>query len=188
MNWNNELEQINVRDATRFITTGNPKIVFYFEDHNRNSSMSVNLGLPIKGQGEIVDGKRAWAPGNGLLEQTVELVMWTPVVGRRCCRRPTVPLWVLTGWHTLSHTSLHAMASPLTSVRVSALASVALLLLSAVAVDSSQGDKEPVYRECVKQCVRTNCTGARLRGFQSAQPQYMALTGEKLLLFAGWLT
>ncbi|XP_071389891.1 post-GPI attachment to proteins factor 3 isoform X3 [Centroberyx affinis] len=72
------------------------------------------------------------------------------------------------------------MASPLspcTSVRLSALASVALLLLSATTVQSSQGDKEPVYRDCVKQCVRTNCTGARLRGFQSTQPPYMALTG-----------
>uniref|UniRef100_A0A3B1IN82 Post-GPI attachment to proteins factor 3 n=1 Tax=Astyanax mexicanus TaxID=7994 RepID=A0A3B1IN82_ASTMX len=39
------------------------------------------------------------------------------------------------------------------------------------------GDKEPVYRDCVKQCSRTNCTGARLRGFQSTQPPYMALTG-----------
>uniref|UniRef100_A0A3Q2QHB1 Post-GPI attachment to proteins factor 3 n=1 Tax=Fundulus heteroclitus TaxID=8078 RepID=A0A3Q2QHB1_FUNHE len=43
---------------------------------------------------------------------------------------------------------------------------------------SSQGDKEPVYRDCVKLCIRTNCTGARLQGFESSQPQYMALTGE----------
>lgn len=57
-----------------------------------------------------------------------------------------------------------------------ALSSVVLLLLPA-AVSASQGDKEPVYRDCVKQCVRTNCTGARLRGFQSAQPPYMILTG-----------
>ncbi|KAM9837517.1 post-GPI attachment to proteins factor 3 [Aulostomus maculatus] len=72
------------------------------------------------------------------------------------------------------------MASPLprcTSVRLSAVATVLLLLMSVTTVRSSQGDKEPVYRECVKQCVRTNCTGVRLRGFQSAQPQYMALTG-----------
>ncbi|KTG37578.1 hypothetical protein cypCar_00006102 [Cyprinus carpio] len=52
----------------------------------------------------------------------------------------------------------------------------AAFLLSAPA-SASQGDKEPVYRDCVKQCVRTNCTGARLRGFQSSQPPYMALTG-----------
>lgn len=64
-----------------------------------------------------------------------------------------------------------------TSVRLAALAAVALLL-AAVTVESSQGDKEPVYRDCVKQCVRTNCTGARLKGFESAQPHYMALTGK----------
>uniref|UniRef100_A0A8C2IGA8 Post-GPI attachment to proteins factor 3 n=1 Tax=Cyprinus carpio TaxID=7962 RepID=A0A8C2IGA8_CYPCA len=52
----------------------------------------------------------------------------------------------------------------------------AAFLLSAPA-SASQGDKEPVYRDCVKQCLRTNCTGARLRGFQSSQPPYMALTG-----------
>lgn len=77
------------------------------------------------------------------------------------------------------------MASPLprcTAVRLPALAVAVLLLVSVSTVQSSQGDKEPVYRDCVKQCVRTNCTGARLRGFQSAQPQYMMLTGELLLL------
>ncbi|XP_054623006.1 post-GPI attachment to proteins factor 3 isoform X2 [Dunckerocampus dactyliophorus] len=71
---------------------------------------------------------------------------------------------------------------PSTSVRPSAVAPVAvvvvvLLLMSATTVHSSQGDKEPVYRDCVKQCVQTNCTGARLRWYQTAQPQYMALTG-----------
>lgn len=54
----------------------------------------------------------------------------------------------------------------------------ALLLCSAGRVRGSQGDKEPVYRDCVKQCARTNCTGAKLRGFQSSQPPYMALTGK----------
>uniref|UniRef100_A0A4W5M421 Post-GPI attachment to proteins factor 3 n=1 Tax=Hucho hucho TaxID=62062 RepID=A0A4W5M421_9TELE len=63
------------------------------------------------------------------------------------------------------------------SVIYSALAIAALLLLSATAVNASQGDKEPVYQGCVTQCVRTNCTGARLRGFQSTQAPYMALTG-----------
>ncbi|XP_016115340.1 post-GPI attachment to proteins factor 3-like, partial [Sinocyclocheilus grahami] len=56
----------------------------------------------------------------------------------------------------------------------------AVFLLSAPA-SASQGDKEPVYRDCVKQCVRTNCTGALLRGFQSSQPPYMALTGTFVL-------
>lgn len=70
-----------------------------------------------------------------------------------------------------------------TSVRLPAVAAVALLVLSLTSLAlGSQGDKEPVYRDCVKQCVRTNCTGARLRGFQIAQPHYMALTGERLLL------
>ncbi|CAG12654.1 unnamed protein product, partial [Tetraodon nigroviridis] len=57
------------------------------------------------------------------------------------------------------------------------LPAVVILLAWTSTVQSSPGDKEPVYRDCVKLCVRTNCTGARLRGFQSAQPQYMALTG-----------
>lgn len=63
-------------------------------------------------------------------------------------------------------------------------ASLGLVLFTALLVCApgrargSQGDKEPVYRDCVKQCARTNCTGAKLRGFQSAQPPYMALTGK----------
>lgn len=70
-----------------------------------------------------------------------------------------------------------------TSVRPPAAAAVALLVLSlSSSALGSQGDKEPVYRDCVKQCVRTNCTGVRLRGFQIAQPNYMALTGELRLL------
>uniref|UniRef100_A0A3B4AL36 Post-GPI attachment to proteins factor 3 n=1 Tax=Periophthalmus magnuspinnatus TaxID=409849 RepID=A0A3B4AL36_9GOBI len=73
------------------------------------------------------------------------------------------------------------MASPAprcTSVTLPALAAAVALLLAAVTtVECSQGDKEPVYRDCVKQCVRINCTGVRLKGFESAQPPYMALTG-----------
>uniref|UniRef100_A0A674DQP7 Post-GPI attachment to proteins factor 3 n=1 Tax=Salmo trutta TaxID=8032 RepID=A0A674DQP7_SALTR len=85
-----------------------------------------------------------------------------------------MPLW------SLPRADSTTMASPLppcTAVIYSALAIVALLLLSATAVNASQGDKEPVYQGCVTQCVRTNCTGARLRGFQSTQAPYMALTG-----------
>lgn len=74
-----------------------------------------------------------------------------------------------------------------TSVTLPAVVTVLLLLMSVTTVQSSQGDKEPVYRDCVKQCIRANCTGARLNGFLSAQPQYMALTGE-LLLSAGKLS
>ncbi|KAF3853575.1 hypothetical protein F7725_014263, partial [Dissostichus mawsoni] len=69
------------------------------------------------------------------------------------------------------------MLARCTSVRFPAVATAVLLLLSITTVQASQGDKEPVYRDCVKQCVGSNCTGARLRGFQSSQPQYMALTG-----------
>ncbi|XP_078280943.1 GPI-specific phospholipase A2-like PGAP3 [Rhinoraja longicauda] len=41
----------------------------------------------------------------------------------------------------------------------------------------SQGDREPDYRHCVRQCERRNCTGAALRAFRSAQPLHMQLTG-----------
>lgn len=75
-----------------------------------------------------------------------------------------------------------------TSVRLPAAATLVFLLALVTTVQSSQGDKEPVYRDCVKLCVRTNCTGARLRGFQSAQPQYMALTGKLLMLSTGKLS
>ncbi|KAI4807759.1 hypothetical protein KUCAC02_027545 [Chaenocephalus aceratus] len=69
------------------------------------------------------------------------------------------------------------MLARCTSVRFPAVATAVLLLLYISTVQASQGDKEPVYRDCVKQCVGSNCTGARLRSFQSSQPQYMALTG-----------
>lgn len=75
--------------------------------------------------------------------------------------------------------AMAAVSPRCTSVRLSSVAAASLLLLMAAGTaQSSQGDKEPVYRDCVKLCVRTNCTGARLRGFESTQPQYMALTGE----------
>ncbi|XP_032358412.1 post-GPI attachment to proteins factor 3 isoform X2 [Etheostoma spectabile] len=91
-------------------------------------------------------------------------------------------LWSRRAFESPARPRLTNMASAATlprctSVRLPAVAAVVLLLMSGTTVRASQGDKEPVYRDCVKQCVRTNCTGARLRGFQSAQPQYMALTG-----------
>uniref|UniRef100_A0A8C3FAG9 Post-GPI attachment to proteins factor 3 n=1 Tax=Chrysemys picta bellii TaxID=8478 RepID=A0A8C3FAG9_CHRPI len=56
-----------------------------------------------------------------------------------------------------------------------------LLLLGAAAapgpVRGSQGDREPVYRDCLAQCERRNCSGAGLRHFRSRQPLYMSLTG-----------
>ncbi|KAM9112538.1 post-GPI attachment to proteins factor 3 isoform 4-T5 [Pangshura tecta] len=60
-------------------------------------------------------------------------------------------------------------------------AALLLLLLGAAAapgpVRGSQGDREPVYRECLAQCERRNCSGAGLRHFRSRQPLYMSLTG-----------
>lgn len=124
-------------------------------------------------QARFVSPNSVWLSGN---------------VGRRLWK-PSMPLSTRRAFvssNGLRPTTTTAMASALprcTSVRLpAAVATVTvLLLMSVTTVQSSQGDKEPVYRDCVKQCVRTNCTGARLRGFQSGQPRYMALTGELLL-------
>ncbi|KAM6295462.1 post-GPI attachment to proteins factor 3 [Aegotheles albertisi] len=56
-----------------------------------------------------------------------------------------------------------------------------LLLLGAAAApgpaQGSQGDREPLYRECLSRCERQNCSGAALRHFRARQPLYMGLTG-----------
>uniref|UniRef100_A0A8B9BT11 Post-GPI attachment to proteins factor 3 n=1 Tax=Anser brachyrhynchus TaxID=132585 RepID=A0A8B9BT11_9AVES len=56
-----------------------------------------------------------------------------------------------------------------------------LLLLGAAAAPGpargSQGDREPLYRECLGRCERRNCSGAALRHFRARQPLYMGLTG-----------
>ncbi|XP_070582635.1 post-GPI attachment to proteins factor 3 isoform X2 [Erythrolamprus reginae] len=57
-----------------------------------------------------------------------------------------------------------------------------LFLLGAAGVgpvpsQGSRGDREPVYRDCVAQCERRNCSEAGLRHFRSRQPLYMSLTG-----------
>ncbi|XP_038018776.1 neurogenic differentiation factor 2-like [Motacilla alba alba] len=55
-----------------------------------------------------------------------------------------------------------------------------LLLMAAAAPDpaqGSQGDREPLYRECLSRCERQNCSGAALRHFRARQPLYMGLTG-----------
>uniref|UniRef100_A0A8C6Y0N7 Post-GPI attachment to proteins factor 3 n=1 Tax=Naja naja TaxID=35670 RepID=A0A8C6Y0N7_NAJNA len=57
-----------------------------------------------------------------------------------------------------------------------------LFLLGAAGVgpvpsQGSQGDREPVYRDCVAHCERRNCSEAGLRHFRSRQPLYMSLTG-----------
>ncbi|NXJ58094.1 PGAP3 factor, partial [Spizaetus tyrannus] len=56
-----------------------------------------------------------------------------------------------------------------------------LLLLGTAAAPGpargSQGDREPLYRECLGRCERQNCSGAALRHFRARQPLYMGLTG-----------
>lgn len=52
-----------------------------------------------------------------------------------------------------------------------------LLLVWAPPARCSQGDREPYYRHCVRQCERRNCTGAALGNFHSAQRLHMRLTG-----------
>ncbi|XP_064380779.1 post-GPI attachment to proteins factor 3 isoform X2 [Dromaius novaehollandiae] len=56
-----------------------------------------------------------------------------------------------------------------------------LLLLGAAAAPGpargSQGDREPLYRDCLARCEQRNCSGAALRHFRARQPLYMSLTG-----------
>uniref|UniRef100_A0A8D1BNX8 Post-GPI attachment to proteins factor 3 n=1 Tax=Sus scrofa TaxID=9823 RepID=A0A8D1BNX8_PIG len=53
-----------------------------------------------------------------------------------------------------------------------------LLLAGAAALASgSQGDREPVYRDCLLQCEERNCSGGALKHFRSHQPIYMSLAG-----------
>lgn len=57
----------------------------------------------------------------------------------------------------------------------------ALLLLLTLAVGlagGSQGDREPVYRDCVLRCEERNCSGDALKHFRSRQPIYMSLAGK----------
>lgn len=64
---------------------------------------------------------------------------------------------------------------------MAARAALLLLLLIAAAAPGpargSQGDREPLYRECLSRCERQNCSGAALRHFRARQPLYMGLTG-----------
>ncbi|XP_045426762.1 post-GPI attachment to proteins factor 3 isoform X2 [Pipistrellus kuhlii] len=54
-----------------------------------------------------------------------------------------------------------------------------LVLLAGVATlaSGSQGDREPVYRDCVLRCEERNCSGEALNHFRSRQPIYMSLAG-----------
>uniref|UniRef100_A0A8C0I7F9 Post-GPI attachment to proteins factor 3 n=1 Tax=Balaenoptera musculus TaxID=9771 RepID=A0A8C0I7F9_BALMU len=56
---------------------------------------------------------------------------------------------------------------------------VRLVLLVGVAAlaSGSQGDREPVYRDCVLRCEERNCSGGALKHFRSRQPIYMSLAG-----------
>lgn len=63
---------------------------------------------------------------------------------------------------------------------MAAWAALLLLLMAAAApgpAQGSQGDREPLYRECLSRCERQNCSGAALRHFRARQPLYMGLTG-----------
>lgn len=55
-----------------------------------------------------------------------------------------------------------------------------LVLLAGVAAlaSGSQGDREPVYRDCVLRCEERNCSGDALKHFRSRQPIYMSLAGK----------
>ncbi|XP_057572060.1 post-GPI attachment to proteins factor 3 isoform X5 [Hippopotamus amphibius kiboko] len=62
--------------------------------------------------------------------------------------------------------------------RTAWLLQLLLLLAGAAALASgSQGDREPMYRDCVLRCEERNCSGGALRHFRSRQPIYMSLAG-----------
>ncbi|XP_058416860.1 post-GPI attachment to proteins factor 3 isoform X2 [Diceros bicornis minor] len=56
-------------------------------------------------------------------------------------------------------------------------ARLVLLAGAAALASGSQGDREPVYRDCVLQCEERNCSGGALKHFRSRQPIYMSLAG-----------
>ncbi|VTJ92061.1 Hypothetical predicted protein, partial [Marmota monax] len=56
-------------------------------------------------------------------------------------------------------------------------ARLVLLAGAAALASGSQGDREPVYRDCVLRCEERNCSGGALRHFRSRQPIYMSLAG-----------
>ncbi|KAF6096081.1 post-GPI attachment to proteins phospholipase 3 [Phyllostomus discolor] len=56
-------------------------------------------------------------------------------------------------------------------------ARLVLLAGAAALACGSQGDREPVYRDCVLRCDQRNCSGDALRHFRSRQPIYMSLAG-----------
>uniref|UniRef100_A0A2K6D686 Post-GPI attachment to proteins factor 3 n=1 Tax=Macaca nemestrina TaxID=9545 RepID=A0A2K6D686_MACNE len=70
-------------------------------------------------------------------------------------------------------------------------ARLVLLAGAAALASGSQGDREPVYRDCVLQCEEQNCSGGALNHFRSRQPIYMSLAGNphphgKLMWVTSW--
>jgi len=57
-------------------------------------------------------------------------------------------------------------------------ARLVLLAGAAALASGSQGDREPVYRDCVLRCEERNCSGGALKHFRSRQPIYMSLAGK----------
>ncbi|XP_066877303.1 post-GPI attachment to proteins factor 3 isoform X3 [Kogia breviceps] len=57
------------------------------------------------------------------------------------------------------------------------LVRLVLLAGAAALASGSQGDREPVYRDCVLRCEERNCSGGALKHFRSRQPIYMSLAG-----------
>ncbi|XP_066220392.1 post-GPI attachment to proteins factor 3 isoform X2 [Saccopteryx leptura] len=56
-------------------------------------------------------------------------------------------------------------------------ARLVLLAGAAALASGSQGDRDPVYRDCVLLCEERNCSGDALKHFRSHQPIYMSLAG-----------
>nr|XP_004463082.1 post-GPI attachment to proteins factor 3 isoform X2 [Dasypus novemcinctus] len=56
-------------------------------------------------------------------------------------------------------------------------ARLVLLAGAATLASGSQGDREPMYRDCVLRCEERNCSGVALKHFRSRQPIYMSLAG-----------
>ncbi|XP_038609582.1 post-GPI attachment to proteins factor 3 isoform X4 [Tachyglossus aculeatus] len=66
------------------------------------------------------------------------------------------------------------------------------VVAAAALASASQGDREPVYRDCVLKCEQRNCSGLALRHFRSRQPIYMRVAGwtcrDDCLYDCMWLT
>ncbi|XP_028931036.1 post-GPI attachment to proteins factor 3 isoform X1 [Ornithorhynchus anatinus] len=73
-----------------------------------------------------------------------------------------------------------------------ALLAAVVAAAALASASASQGDREPVYRDCVLKCEERNCSGPGLRHFRSQQPIYMRLAGwtcrDDCLYECMWLT